>query len=109
MTRSELVEKGIELFNHAVAMTRGENAIYFGNEEMREINQFGLDLFLAEQKREAGCAACNNKSNRCFVCKKYKTCNGRMRDGKCTARDYSFESDAFCKYCGRDLTEGESV
>jgi len=104
MTRSELVEKGIELFNHAVATTKDESTIYFGNEEMREMNQFGLNLFLAEQKRSDGCAFCTKHSEEHSF-----SIDGEFLVDHSDYGDNSSLRVYYCPLCGRDLTEGESV
>jgi len=89
MTRSELLQIGINL-STAGMQEPNETNFFHGNanEDIRALNALALELFLAEQKRAVDCGVCN-----------IEKIKGLMLD-----REFRF-----CPYCGRDLTEGETV
>ena len=89
MTRSELLQIGINLLTAAIQEPSQENG-YHGNanEDIRALNALGLELFLAEQKRSDGCDKCNDP----------KILEIQIETGF-----------YYCPHCGRSLTEGESV
>lgn len=63
-----------------------------------------IQALQATLERDKGCEYCMHDKN-CKVCKWTRLCNGRIKDNRCTARDYKFESDDYCKFCGRKLVE----
>lgn len=99
MKRSELLEKAIKIAQNG--------ANYDCNcESTRELNRFALELFLAEQKREAGCDYCNGvivARNSSFGI--YQSTDKTWH----ISTDESDEDLYYCPKCGKRLTEGESV
>ena len=103
MTRSELIQKQIDRINETCKKCKIKTVL--GGECCAL--KLTLDLLLAEQKRGEGCDYCKTKE--CGTCSCNRFCKGKIQNGECVDTDYSYEADYFCKFCGRSLTEGESV
>ena len=69
-----------------------------------DTNVMAVEALQEKLERDKGCAYCMPDKN-CKVCKWTRLCNGKIKDNRCTARDYKFESDDYCKFCGRKLVE----
>ena len=69
-----------------------------------EALNIGIQALQEKLERDKGCEYCMPDKN-CKVCKWTRLCNGKIKDNRCTARDYKFESDDYCKFCGRKLVE----
>ena len=79
----------------------------------REIDeQTALNLAISalqeREERAKGCEYCTNE-RKCPVCRWNMLCRGTMKNGKCTAKYYKFESNPFCHKCGRPLKGNENV
>lgn len=113
MTRSEKLEAAIALSKQFSQEPTPENG-HTGNanQEMRELNAFVLDLLLAEQKRAAGCPVCRGEETvKDYFGSSCVRIQGNHLVVANAAEEYEWKSVVIkaCPFCGRDLTEGESV
>lgn len=105
MTRSEQIQKQIDKIKATCEKCKIKTVL---GDECCAL-KLTLELFLAEQKRAAGCETCKVQS--CRNCVKVKICQRsyQAEHGKCAFNQNGFQANEFCCDCGRDLTEGESV
>ena len=99
-----------EKLSHVIGLAQKGASDYTCREGLRELNQFVLDILLAEQKRSEGCLYCNGDMVDGYALEnmqgKYPKIVGlSIKNNRCDDQ----LPISFCPNCGRDLTEGESV
>lgn len=68
-----------------------------------ELEQVKIEALKEREERANGCEYCMTEERKCSICRWNRLCAGIRRNGKCTAKNYTFESEPFCKKCGKPM------